>query len=87
MALRQARKIRDSAQEWAIWLVVQLSSLLASRRGLLGRRLADETGATTLEYGLLVLMAVVVLGAAIQTLGGGISTFFTKLTKSVTSLN
>ena len=68
------------------WAVVLLASLLVAPSQL-GRRLQDETGATTLEYGLLVLMAVVVLAAAIQTLGGGISTFFGKLTKTITSLN
>jgi len=65
-------------------LVLGLCARLMERaRSLAG----DDHGAMeTLEVGLLILMAVVVLGIAINNLGGSLSGFFGRLIAKINSL-
>lgn len=46
-------------------------------------RAADETGATMVEYGLMVALIAVVVAVAAAVLGTGIATLFTDVTTSL----
>lgn len=45
----------------------------------------DESGATAIEYGLIVALIAVVIVAAVTTLGGNLNTAFTKAGTAVST--
>ncbi len=51
---------------------------------LLARFLADETGATAIEYGLIAGLIAVVIIASVKRLGGNISSKFTAISSNLT---
>jgi pilus assembly protein Flp/PilA len=51
------------------------------------RFLNDESGATAIEYGLIVALIAVVIATIVTTLGGSLKATFTKVNKSVTDAN
>lgn len=59
-----------------IQLCTFLSTWFAARR-------SDDTGATMVEYGLMVALIAIVVAAAAATLGTGISTLFTTTKNSL----
>lgn len=52
---------------------------------MLNRFLKDKTGATAVEYALIVALLAAVIVGAVTTLGGGISTAFTNVSNKLTS--
>lgn len=51
------------------------------------RFLNDESGATAIEYGLIVALIAVVIATIVTTLGGSLKATFTKVNTTVTSAN
>jgi len=51
------------------------------------RFLKDESGATAIEYGLIVALIAVVIATIVTTLGGTLKATFTKVNTTVTSAN
>ncbi|CAN5607157.1 Flp family type IVb pilin [soil metagenome] len=51
------------------------------------RFVADESGATAIEYGLIVALIAVVIASIVTTLGGTLKATFTKMNTTVTSAN
>ncbi len=49
----------------------------------LGKFLADESGATAIEYGLIVALIAVVIITAVTTLGANLNATFTSITSSL----
>ena len=49
--------------------------------------LNDESGATAIEYGLIVALIAVVIATIVTTLGGTLKATFTKVNTTVTSAN
>jgi pilus assembly protein Flp/PilA len=52
---------------------------------MLNRFLKDKTGATAVEYALIVALLAAVIVGAVTTLGGGISTAFTNIKTKLTT--
>jgi pilus assembly protein Flp/PilA len=52
-------------------------------RNILVRFLKDESGATAIEYGLIAAGIAVAIVAAVQTLGGTLSTTFTSVNTDI----
>jgi pilus assembly protein Flp/PilA len=53
----------------------------------LNRFLNDESGATAIEYGLIVALIAVVIVTAVTTLGTGLKATFTKVGDTITTAN
>lgn len=51
------------------------------------RFLKDESGATAIEYGLIVALIAVIIATTITTLGGNLKTAFTKAAGSISTAN
>ncbi len=51
------------------------------------RFLKDESGATAIEYGLIVALIAVVIATIVTTLGGSLKATFTKANDKVTAAN
>ncbi|MBC7667824.1 Flp family type IVb pilin [Caulobacter sp. DWR2-3-1b2] len=51
------------------------------------RFVADESGATAIEYGLIVALIAVVIASVVTSLGGTLKATFTKMNTTVTSAN
>jgi pilus assembly protein Flp/PilA len=51
------------------------------------RFLKDESGATAIEYGLIVALIAVVIATIVTTLGGSLKATFTKVNGEVTKAN
>jgi len=51
------------------------------------RFLNDESGATAIEYGLIVALIAVVIATIVTTLGGSLKTTFTNANAKVTAAN
>jgi len=51
------------------------------------RFLKDESGATAIEYGLIVALIAVVIATIVTTLGGSLRTTFTNANARVTAAN
>lgn len=51
------------------------------------RFLKDESGATAIEYGLIVALIAVVIATIVTTLGGSLKTTFTNANSKVTTAN
>jgi pilus assembly protein Flp/PilA len=51
------------------------------------RFLNDESGATAIEYGLIVALIAVVIATIVTTLGGSLKATFTKTNTAVTAAN
>jgi pilus assembly protein Flp/PilA len=51
------------------------------------RFLNDESGATAIEYGLIVALIAVVIASIVTTLGGTLKSTFAKVNTTVTSAN
>ncbi len=51
------------------------------------RFLNDESGATAIEYGLIVALIAVVIASVVTTLGGSLKATFTKTNTAVTGAN
>jgi len=51
------------------------------------RFLKDESGATAIEYGLIVALIAVVIATIVTTLGGSLKTTFTNANSKVTAAN
>ena len=51
------------------------------------RFLKDESGATAIEYGLIVALIAVVIATIVTTLGGSLKTTFTNANAKVTAAN
>ena len=51
------------------------------------RFLNDESGATAIEYGLIVALIAVVIASVVTTLGGSLKASFTKVNGKVTTAN
>jgi pilus assembly protein Flp/PilA len=54
-------------------------------KNLVSKFIADESGATAIEYGLIAAGIAVVLVAAMQTLGGALTTTFSTISTDMTS--
>jgi pilus assembly protein Flp/PilA len=52
---------------------------------ILRRLLADQSGATAIEYGLIAALIVVAIMGGLSSLGGGVGGFWTKLANDVQS--
>jgi pilus assembly protein Flp/PilA len=66
-----------------LFLFVSLQSFVASTRERLSR---EETGATAVEYGLLVGLIAVAIVAALIILGPQIAGLFTRVSTSITGI-
>jgi pilus assembly protein Flp/PilA len=51
------------------------------------RFLNDESGATAIEYGLIVALIAVVIASIVTTLGGSLSTTFSNVNDTVVAAN
>ncbi|WP_426030504.1 Flp family type IVb pilin [Caulobacter sp. DWP3-1-3b2] len=51
------------------------------------RFVADESGATAIEYGLIVALIAVVIASVVTSLGGTLKATFTKMNTTVTTAN
>ena len=51
------------------------------------RFLKDESGATAIEYGLIVALIAVVISTVVTTLGGSLKATFTKVNTKITAAN
>ncbi|SFJ71804.1 Flp family type IVb pilin [Caulobacter sp. UNC279MFTsu5.1] len=51
------------------------------------RFLKDESGATAIEYGLIVALIAVVIATIVTTLGGSLKATFAKVNTTVTTAN
>lgn len=56
-------------------------------KALINRFKADESGATAIEYGLIAALIAVAIIAAVQAVGGSLSTTFTKVSTDLNTAN
>jgi len=63
--------------DWSLWRETNMNKLLS-------RFLADESGATAIEYGLIVALIAVVIITAVTTLGTKLDTAFTTINGKLT---
>ncbi len=64
-----------------------MTSIIASALRAAAARRDDETGATAVEYGLMVALIAVVIVAAVLTLGTNLSTSFTETSTCIQTPN
>lgn len=53
-------------------------------KNLFSRFIADQSGATAIEYGLIAALIAVVVITALKTVGTNLTTMFTKVAKNLT---
>ena len=57
--------------------------MICLRERLMSRFVADDTGATAVEYGLLVALIAAVIVAVVAALGGQLSSIFNSVTNAI----
>ena len=60
---------------WSLWLSSMSKAMLASIKGFI----ANESGATAIEYALIASLIAVAIITAVQTVGTKVSTVFTEV--------